>query len=76
MDWTKSLDQYLTNPPDDGFDLWVEQVYQNYSDKFYESIGDFEDSTVENFWLNKLSGKSPQTAARIIERAHSLYYKK
>jgi len=35
MDWKQSLDRYLTNPPDDGFDGFAENVINQLPDDFF-----------------------------------------
>lgn len=35
MNWKTSLDKYLTNPPDNGFDFWCDKVIDHLSDEFY-----------------------------------------
>lgn len=56
--WKISLDRYLTSEPQDDFSPWVELVINNFSDEFYkeayEDRTDWEDSELENKWLNKL----------------------
>ena len=79
MNWKTSLDRYLTTPPDDGFDSWVEDTIGN---KLSEAFFNANETWVEaydgqcNKWLNELFDRrdaSPEQAAKIIERAHSLY---
>lgn len=82
-EFQRSLDRYLTTEPEDRFTPWVEDVYNAYGEDFYKmaygdsdkAIPHFEDSTVENGWLNKLydKGYSPEQAAKVIERAYSMY---
>ena len=69
----QALDNYLTTEPDHtDWNDWVEQVYDNYTDEFWDAIGQFENSTLETMWLERLNarGKSPAEAAAIIERTH------
>lgn len=80
MNWKTSLDRYLTEPPDDGFDGWAEALVNSISDNFYMANEDWlnENKTDGqcNKWLNKLfynRGKSPEEGAKIIERAFRLY---
>lgn len=82
MDWKTSLDRYLTNPPDDGFDGWVDDLVGN---KISEQFFNENEEWVEqpdgqcNKWLNELfyhRSKSPEEGARIIERAFKIYIKK
>ena len=74
-DWKKSLDNYLTTEPNDGFDNWCEQVTDCFSDKFYDLNEDwiFETNGQKGQciqWLNKYfkEGKSPSEAAQQIEK--------
>lgn len=81
MNWKISLDRYLTEPPDDGFDNWVDKLLNHIPDDFYnENEAWFEDYDGQfNKWLNKLfykKAKSPEQSARIIERAFKLYKQK
>ena len=74
----KSLDRYLTEPPHDGFDNWVEDILENQiTDDFYAANEDwlYDYHGVFDRWLNLLCnrGKSPNEAAQIIERAHKLF---
>lgn len=77
MNWKQSLDKYLTTPPDNGFDDWVDDIIGNkISDKFYEEAIDcWLVGKVCNKWLNDLfhKGIEPEVAAKIIERAFYLY---
>lgn len=72
-----NLDKYLTNPPLDDLENYIEQVYENYSECFYNDLGSFEDSEKENELLSKLYEKdvNPSKAAEIIERFYYLYIK-
>jgi len=93
--WKASLDRYLTTPPDDGYDCWVEAVVESFSDDFYkeayEDRDDWEGSDTETNWFNKLENNAkyedldengnwamfgthtPESAAKVIERAYKLY---
>jgi len=79
MNWKAGLDRYITlGPPDDGFDSWCEQTTEMFSNEFFENNEDWIlESELCNGWFNRLFNsffnKSPQKAANIIERAHSLY---
>lgn len=71
----QALDRYLTTEPfDNDWEGWVEQVYDNYTDDFFNNIGQFENSSLEAMWLERLYAreKSPEQAARVIERTHRL----
>jgi len=35
MNWKISLDRYLTEPPDDGFDNWCDNLLNHIPDDFY-----------------------------------------
>ena len=76
MNWKTSLDRYLTNPPDDGFDYYFENVSESLSDEFWGEQEDwildskeFEKSVEKCF--NK--GWEPKYSATIIERAFRIY---
>lgn len=78
MNWKNSLDKYLTQPTDDGFDDWCDDVLGNkISDTFYYDnekwINEYGGQC--NKWLNKLfrSGKDTTEAAQIIERVFRIY---
>ena len=74
-----SYDVWLTTPPDDGLDEWAEKVYEAYSTDFYDTVigtTNWEGSDLETDWLVKLSGRAPEIAARIIERAYLIWFKK
>lgn len=78
--WQKSLDKYLTEPPDDGFDNWAEVIVDEFSNSFYDEyyywINDTSTHAQCNEWMNTLfykKGASPEDAAKIIERAFFLY---
>lgn len=77
-DWKAGLDRYLTQgPPDDGMDDWCEELESKLSSEFYNKNEDWITycDTQCNKWMNKLfnKDKSPEEAAKIIERAHKLY---
>lgn len=80
MNWKKSLDKYLSSPPDDGFDGWYDEVVEKHlTDDFFNKYEDFimESSGQFNKWMNKLffeKGKSPEEAAKIIERITKKYF--
>ena len=67
--WKASLDRYLTSEPPDDFTPWVEHVLDNYT---INMNTEFEDSEIENKWLNYLYDKeySPKEAARLIEKTY------
>lgn len=78
MNWKISLDIYLTEPPDDGFDGWCESSADFFTEKFYNDNQLWLDAYDGqcNKWLCELfykKGKSPQDAAIIIERAFRRY---
>lgn len=78
MDFKQSLDKYLTNEPDDGFNGWHEDVLGIcISDFFYEENEAWllENNGLCTKWLSKLFDKGirPRIAAKIIERAFKLY---
>ena len=72
----QSLDHYLTTAPHDDFTNWCEKVDEAFSKEFWEANKDWisDGNGKCNKWLNSLfdSGKDPQEAAEIIERAHSI----
>ncbi len=78
MDWKISLDRYLTNPPEDNYTEWCEEVTANQmTAEFYYQNEDWimdNDSQCDK-WLNKLfnKGKEPKQAAIIIEKAFNIY---
>ena len=80
MDWKQSLDRYLTNPPDDGFDGWASTVIEAFSNEFYESNEDWINETggLCDKWLNKLfnQGIPPEIAAKVIERTYNITHSK
>lgn len=73
------LDKYLTTEPVDDFTPYCEEVYDCFSDEFYlevyEKNSKFENSDLENKWLNKLFNKEvkPYKASKIIEKAYKSY---
>lgn len=73
MNWKERLDKYLTTPPEDGFDDWSSEVDNNLSECFWDTYGHefmFEDKATD--WLTNLyyvREKTPQEAAKIVERA-------
>jgi len=79
MSWKVSLDRYLTEPPDDGFDNWSEKVINSFSEDFYNKNEDWiMDNTNKNqcnIWFNELfrRGIAPQETVLIIERAFKLF---
>lgn len=78
MKLEQSLDRYLTIPPDDGFDNWADEVLELLSTQFHEEneLWIFGNNGQHNEWLQKLyytKECSPIIAAKIIERAFSLY---
>ena len=80
MNWKKGLDRYLTTEPNDGFDVWCEDVLgSKISDTFYNENEPWIDKYdgLCNKWLNELfnRGKNTTEAAKIIERAFKLYIK-
>jgi len=58
----QSLDRYLTSEPEDFYTPYVEAVINAYSDEFFVLIEEskFEDSELENKWLQKLHRKLEQ----------------
>lgn len=76
-----AIDKYITSIPEDDFTPWCEQVYDSFTEEFYydeayqEHVG-WENSELENQWLNQLFNKEkePEEAARIIERAWRFYH--
>lgn len=72
MNWKVSLDRYLTSAPDDRFDSWVESVFDEMSDSFYNEnekmLNEYDGKC--NKWLNILfnRGYAPKQAATFIER--------
>lgn len=80
MNWKNSLDKYLTNPPDDGFDNWCEDIISNqFTDLFYNGNEDWvhKYNGLCDKWLNELfrRGKNTSDSAKIIERAFKIYTK-
>jgi hypothetical protein len=72
MNFSTELDRFLTMPPEDGFELYVEQVCAKYEDRVTEN---WWDSDIEIRWLEKLFAKQyyPEDAAKIISRAYLIY---
>ena len=59
---------------------WCEILIESYNPRFYDwayELNNFGGSSTETKWFNKLydDGKTPQEAARIIEKAYSIYFK-
>lgn len=80
MGFNESLDRYLTTPPEDGFDNWIEDVLgDKISDDFYHKNEKWIDESngICEKWINKLfkNNKNSTEAALIIERAYKLYIK-
>jgi hypothetical protein len=77
MSFAQSLDRYLTTPPETN-DEYFGLIYENYSEDFYNNLKEFEDSELENKWINELCDKdiSPYVGAKIIERAYNLFFHK
>lgn len=77
--WQKSLDNYLTTHPDDGFETWTEELFGKHisSEFYYENeiwIDEYDGQC--NKWLQKLfynKGYMPEVGAKIIERAFKMY---
>lgn len=69
-----ALDRYLTTEPVSDYFLWIDIVWNHFTSALPVS---FEDSDVENLWMDKLynSNKNPAEAAKIIERAFKIYEK-
>jgi len=79
MDWKQSLDRYLTNPPEDGYDSFANHVIEKeISDSFFNANEDWilEHNGLFDKWCYRLfskKGKSPKETAKIIERAFKLF---
>lgn len=76
MNWEKSLDNMLARGPfSDGFENWADDVIESLDNEFFEQNEDWVLDTEGTFntWLNKLHHKSPQEAARIIQRAKGIF---
>ena len=78
MDWKASLDRYLTTEPEDGFSEWGDEVFDLFTDAFYEHHESWmmEENGLCNKWMNTLyfkKNKTPKEASTIIERAFYLY---
>jgi hypothetical protein len=80
MNFSVSLDRYLTTPFDDGFDNYFEAVTEKLSSEFFDDNEEWvlEDRGQYNTWLNrcyyqKQSGKNIKETAQVIERAHRIY---
>jgi len=75
--WKISLDRYLTEPPDDEFDGWAEDVINNIQEEFYTKNEDWvnENNGQCNKFINELwnRGKSPEDASKMLERTFKLY---
>lgn len=77
----KSLDKYLTEEPDDGFDGWADDVVGcHITDEFFDENEGWLNNPdgVANKWMCDLyynKGKTPSQAARIIERAFNINLK-
>jgi hypothetical protein len=73
----KGLDNYLTNPPDDGFEDYHERVIDNFTDEFYRVNEDWIiDSDLCLKWVNKCFYKGthePKYCAKLIQRTFNLY---
>lgn len=69
-------DRFQGSPPDDGFDVWVDEIVEEFSDATWDDIEDWFILTygVCNKWLNALFMRkiryNPKQASRIIERAY------
>jgi len=78
MNWKVSLDKYLTTPPEDAFTSYWERVVMNFTDSFYEENEEWVQELRGQLdeWVGKMfkKGKSPDTCARVIERAYRLYF--
>lgn len=57
MNWKQSLDRYLTNPQDDGFDSWAESVINAIHDDIYTDNEAWFESKECNEYLNVLFDK-------------------
>lgn len=74
----KGLDKYLTTPPDDGLEDYMEVVVESFTDKFFDEEEDWlMDSTQMETWTMKLFNKDyqPEDVAPVIERAHAIFIK-
>jgi|688.fasta_scaffold2525993_1 hypothetical protein len=78
MDFKQSLDAYLTSLPEDRYDSWCEDVVNALSENFYHVNIDWveDDAGLFSKWLARTSGHDSKTAAKIIERAHSIFSNK
>ena len=77
-DWKVSLDRYLTQSPyDNGFDSYYDAVLEAFTETFYQENEDWvmKDGNQINKWIVRLcdKDKSPEKAAKIIERAFEFY---
>ena len=71
MNWKQSLDNYLTNPPDDGFTDWAENTIELiHDDVFNHHEGWILDSSECNEYLNDMFNKgwSPLKASEVLTR--------
>ena len=77
MNWKVGLDRYLTSgPPEDGLDNWCEVATEAMTNEFWNVAEDWVlDSELSSEWFNKLfnKGKSPQEAAKIIQKAFMIH---
>lgn len=71
MNWKTSLDKYLTTPPDDGFDNWVEKTIELLQDDVFNKHEQWiVDSSECNEYLNDMFNKNwtPYRASQVLTR--------
>lgn len=77
FNFKESLDKYLTSEPsDDGFSEWSENVVDNFSDEFFQKNEDWiMNNEMCNRWMNNLFSNEyePQEASKILERMFSVF---
>ena len=74
--FASALDRYLTDPPDDPFSDYWEEVINAISEPFYTLREDWLDKDpIAQGWIEKAynNGKSPAETAILVERAFNLY---
>lgn len=76
-DWKKGLDKYLASEPDDdGYNDWYESAINVIDEKLWDDNVDwFSDSPKADELFQKMFGRGPKIAGKIIERWVSIYKK-
>ncbi len=68
-----AYDRWLTTDPHEQADNWVDNVCEHFTSQFYETNEKWINGEQSNLWFIRLIDKSPEEAARIIERGFKLY---